>query len=240
MVLAYKQSNYSFFSSSPNVESEIRYPYGHPNDKFSANKLNSDKPGYFSGKVALARSLGIESLFAQKFKGNMDEAREELKNIFNDFEQGHPKVRKNKQYLQLKNFLLTADYYIDANVINAFILEQSALTEEDRESLIAKINENTILNDFRFAISDLHEISQYEAQSDSQFDFSLGYLQLGLDIIQAKIANYPCPIVPEMFALLDESTQRHLAIELGKQMVGDEFDAVFIEQCIVQLKREMR
>ena len=207
---------------------EIEYPYGSPNERFGPNSLAA-----CVDRSALVLFLGMETLFTQKFQDKTERARIELGKILDDFERECPEVGQRQQYIELKNFLLTEDYYIDVEIISAFILQMSSLPEKERQILIDKIQNNKILKSLEFDNHDIENLYQYHL-NPYEVDFTLSYLQLGFSIVRGEILNYPGPIKPGAFVFLDESTQQKLAIELGKQMVGHEFDSDFVKQCIHQ------
>lgn len=223
----------SYNKAGNSLQPDIGYPNGHPNNELRLEALNGNSGigVQARGKAGLQYILSEEILFAQNLKDKIEKAREELRKIFEAFESAHPDLWKNNsasenEYNLLKEFLLTEDYYIDAIAISQFIGEVWQTEKENREALMSKIEKNKVLNSIKIHSKD------YRSNTEICYNPDVGYLQLGLDVVANKIANYPSPILKELFVHLEKSIQEQLAIELGKQLVCHQFDAKFVHQCI--------
>ena len=213
--------------SQPN----IRYPHGHPNKEFAPNDLNnnSDIESEVTGKAGLQVLLSKEIILAHNFKEDREKVREELRKIFEAFELAHPNLggRDNQEqerierYAEIKDFLLTEDYYVDVALISQFIAAFLLIEEEALKALIGEIEKNEVLKNI--GINDKGQVN-----TPIPYDLDAGYLQLGLDVIKNKIVHYPSPLSEKAFSRLGASTQKQLAIELGKQLVCHQFDAEFV------------
>lgn len=221
------------YSADTPLQPDIQYPFGHPNIPLDLEALTPDNGSGTSviGKAGLQLLLRYEILFAQNLKEKMEKAREELREIFENFESTHPNLwdkdpQKEEQYNLVKEFLLTEDYYVDAVVISQFIAAFALTKEEGSEALTSEIRKSEILKGLKFHAEDC------QFNTELYYDLDLGYLQLGLAIVKNKINDYPSRISSEAFARLGKDTQEQLAIELGKQLACHQFDNEWVQQCI--------